>query len=165
MGGRVGEPPQIIKQHQPARRSARSQNPALFPLPLRESTEKTPAFGLMVEVGNFFSDRMVLFFQITDQPRERPNMPLAPEAREKHVILSLSVPPSAHVADTIPLVNAVFQLVDSLNKISLRPETKTKLKKFREDLDKSIKEDAEKEAKEEVRSFIYFWTFVNSIFN
>ena len=59
---------------------------------------------------------------------------------------------SAHAADTIPLLNALFLFIDSLNKISFRPETRIKLKKIREDLDKDIKEDAEKEKKEEVRS-------------
>jgi len=44
----------------------------------------------------------------------------------------------------------MFQLVDSLNKIHLRPETRNKLKKVREDIDKTIKEEAEKEQKEEV---------------
>ena len=47
----------------------------------------------------------------------------------------------------------MFQLVDSLNKIHLRPETKNKLKKIREDIDKTIKEEAEREKKEEVCSF------------
>jgi hypothetical protein len=47
----------------------------------------------------------------------------------------------------------MFQLVDSLNKIHLRPETKNKLKKIREDIDKTIKEEAEKEKKEEVCFF------------
>jgi hypothetical protein len=50
----------------------------------------------------------------------------------------------------------MFQLVDSLNKISLRPETKTKLKKVREDIDKAIKTEAEKEQKEEVRRVVVF---------
>jgi hypothetical protein len=48
----------------------------------------------------------------------------------------------------------MFQLVDSLNKIHLRPETKNKLKKIREDIDKTIKEEAEKEKKEEVCLFL-----------
>jgi len=47
----------------------------------------------------------------------------------------------------------MFQLVDSLNQIHLRPETKNKLKRYREDMDKTIKEEAEKEKKEEVCSF------------
>lgn len=35
-------------------------------------------------------------------------------------------------------------------KVHLRPETKTKLRKIREDLDKELKADAEKDKKEEV---------------
>lgn len=44
----------------------------------------------------------------------------------------------------------MFSLIDSLNKINLRPETKAKLKKAREDIDKQLKEDAEREKKEEL---------------
>ncbi|KAF9534308.1 hypothetical protein CPB83DRAFT_844026 [Crepidotus variabilis] len=86
---------------------------------------------------------------ITDQPRERPLVPIAAEDREKHVILSLRAPDASHAEDTLPLVAAVFQLIDALHKVSLRPETKNKLKKTREELDKTIKEEAEKEKKEE----------------
>jgi len=85
---------------------------------------------------------------ITDQTRDRPSKPIVSEEREKHIILSLNIPPP-DAAVTIPLLNAIFSFIDSLNKISLRSETKIKLKKIREDLDKSIKEDAEKEKKEE----------------
>lgn len=98
---------------------------------------------------------MPLTSKITDQPRDRPARPIPAEEREKHVILSLTVPPSSKVADTTALVTAVFQFIDSLNKLSLRPETKTKLKKSREELDKAIKEDTEKEAKEEVCSNMF----------
>ncbi|ESK96001.1 duf1682 family protein [Moniliophthora roreri MCA 2997] len=84
---------------------------------------------------------------VTDQPRERPIVPIPPEKREKHVILSLSIPSNA--ADTVPIVEAMFPFIDSLSKLNLRPETKTKLKKTREDLDKSLKQDAEAKAKEE----------------
>ncbi|TFK43513.1 hypothetical protein BDQ12DRAFT_675096 [Crucibulum laeve] len=87
---------------------------------------------------------------ITDQPRDRPDAPLPTEKREKHVILSLTAPSGSHVTDTVPLVAAMFQFIDSLNKINLRPETKNKLKKIREDLDKTLKEDSEKEKKEEL---------------
>ncbi|PPQ77766.1 hypothetical protein CVT25_011201 [Psilocybe cyanescens] len=137
-----------------------SENPTLPPsfVVMTEWADVTE--NLLKPIGNFslltaLQDPKILpYFRslsITDQPRERPLLPLAPEEREKHVILSLSAPSSSHIEDTVPLVNTVFQLVDSLNKISLRPETKTKLKRFREDLDKSLKEDAEKEAKEEAQ--------------
>lgn len=114
--------------------------------------------NLLKPIGNFnllnvLQDPKILpYFRslsITDQPRERPNLPIPVEERQKHVILSLSAPSSSHAADTTALVSAMFQLVDSLNKIHLRPETKNKLKRIREDIDKTIKEDAEKEKREE----------------
>lgn len=56
----------------------------------------------------------------------------------------------------------MFSFIDSLDKISLRSETRTKLKRIREDVDKGIKEDAEKEKKEEVRYFLNrFFLFLN----
>lgn len=87
---------------------------------------------------------------MTDQPRERPEAPIPEEKREKYVILNLSAP--SNPSDTVDLVNAVFQLVDNLNKITIRPETRTKLKKIREDLHKDLKEESEREKNEEVRS-------------
>lgn len=52
--------------------------------------------------------------------------------------------------DTAALVSALFPFIDSLSQLNLRPETKTKLKKIREDLDKDLKADSEREKKEEV---------------
>ncbi|KAF5370112.1 hypothetical protein D9758_001041 [Tetrapyrgos nigripes] len=85
---------------------------------------------------------------VTDQSRDRPDGPNPADKREKHVILSLAIgsPPSA----TAPLVEAMFPFIDSLSKVTLRPETKNKIKKTRDDLDKQLKEDAEKERKEEL---------------
>ncbi|KAH9482680.1 UPF0674 endoplasmic reticulum membrane protein C2G5.01 [Psilocybe cubensis] len=135
------------------------ENPTLPPhfVVMTEFADVTE--NLLKPLGNFsllsvLQDPKILpFFRslsITDQPRERPVLPLAPEEREKHVILTLSAD-SSYAEETIPLVNSIFQLIDSLNKISLRPETKSKLKRFREDMDKALKEDAEKEAKEEAQ--------------
>jgi hypothetical protein len=87
---------------------------------------------------------------VTDQPRERPDTPLLPEEKEKHVILSLAAPPASRVKDTVALVEAMFPFIDSLSKLNLRPETKNKLKKTREEVDKQVKEDAGREKKEEV---------------
>ncbi|KAK7470639.1 hypothetical protein VKT23_002063 [Stygiomarasmius scandens] len=87
---------------------------------------------------------------VTDQPRDRPDAPIPVEKREKHVILSLSVPSGSSAAATAPLVEAIFPFIDSLSKVSLRPETRTKIKKARDDLDKQLKEDAEREKKEEL---------------
>ena len=85
--------------------------------------------------------------QITDQPRGRPSA--IPAHKEKHVILSLTAPSPSHAADSIPLVSAVFDLIDALEKVNLRPETKSKLKKTREDFFKTLKDEAEREAREE----------------
>jgi len=109
------------------------------------------------ELGKVLSDPAILpYFRslsVTDQPSERPETgPLRAEEREKHVILELSCPSSSHAADTVSLVRSLFNFVDILDtKISpaLRPETKTKLKKTREELDKQLKLDSAKEQKEE----------------
>ncbi|KAG6897455.1 hypothetical protein C0992_001455 [Termitomyces sp. T32_za158] len=84
---------------------------------------------------------------VTDQPRQRPERPLPLDKRQKHVVLSLTLP--NRVEDTANLVAAIFPFIDSLHAINLRPETKSKLKKVRDDLDKSLRADAEKEKKEE----------------
>jgi hypothetical protein len=91
--------------------------------------------------------------QVTDQPRVRPDGPVAPNERHKHVILSLIAPSPGHAEDTTALVAAIFPFIDSLSQLNLRPETKTKLRKVREDLDKDLKADSEREKKEEVESF------------
>ncbi|KAI0269159.1 DUF1682-domain-containing protein [Gloeopeniophorella convolvens] len=84
---------------------------------------------------------------ITDQPRVRPTVPST--TREKHVLLSLSALPPSQAGASAPLVSAVFELIDALEKIVLRPETKTKLKKTREEFSKALKDESEKEAREE----------------
>lgn len=105
-------------------------------------------------LAKILSDPAVLpYFRslsITDQPRARPPLPLAPADREKHIILTLAAPSPAHAADTVSLVDALFPFIDSLTKTSLRPETRLKLKKTREEVDKLIKEDNEKYDKEDV---------------
>lgn len=86
---------------------------------------------------------------VTDQPRERPALPLAPAEREKRVILSLKAPAASDAADTVSIVNAMFAFIDILPRVNLRPETKNKLRKVREDVDREIAEEAVKEKKEE----------------
>lgn len=88
---------------------------------------------------------------VTDQPRERPTKLDSPE---KHVILDLVCPSPSQAVDTTALVAALFPFIDSLSKINLRPETKTKLKKVRETFEKSLKVEAEQAKKEEVSSFL-----------
>jgi len=84
---------------------------------------------------------------ITDQPRVGPNVVSA--NRAKHVILSLAVPPTSRVDISTRLVSAIFGLIDALEKINLRPETKSKIKKTRENFAKTLKDEAEREAREE----------------
>ncbi|KAF7971108.1 hypothetical protein HWV62_7182 [Athelia sp. TMB] len=88
---------------------------------------------------------------ITDQPRARPALPLPAAKREKHIILSLSVPAPQDAEKTLAFITDLFGLIDGLGqgKLALRAETKVKLKKAREDVDKLIKEDAERDDKED----------------
>ena len=119
----------------------------------------------MKEYGNFslikvLNDPKILPYfislSITDQPAERPTLPLLPEEREKHIIVKLSVPSGSQVQDTKEFVTSLFQLVDVVGTklgSALRPDTKNKLRKVREELDKQLKVDATKEKKEEVGCF------------
>jgi len=85
---------------------------------------------------------------ITDQPRERPLD--GPAEKERHVILSLTLPPPGQAAVTVPLVQAVFGIVGDVERLSLRPETRTKLKRVRDDLEKDLQADAKREQEEKV---------------
>ena len=87
--------------------------------------------------------------QVTDQPRSVPSTPIPPNEREKDVILALSVPSASRAAATTSIVSAVFQFVDALPKLTLRPETKIKLRKARDEVDARIKKEAERDKKEE----------------
>ncbi|KAJ3505951.1 hypothetical protein NLJ89_g7149 [Agrocybe chaxingu] len=133
-----------------------TENPALPPTLLVMSEYADVTENVLKQHDKFslaqvLRDPKILSFfrslSITDQPRDRPELPIPVEEREKHVILSIT--PPSNPEDSAPLVAAVFQLIDLLNKISLRPETKSKLRRYREDIDKEIKEEAEKEKKEE----------------
>ncbi|KAF7790803.1 hypothetical protein EIP86_001760 [Pleurotus ostreatoroseus] len=108
---------------------------------------------------------------ITDQPRTRPLAPLPASQHTKHLILSLTVPPSSDSAVTLPLVEAVFKLVDVVAATggwgiakgpggrsgmglaqSLRPETRSKLRAIRENLHKELKEESVREQREEAEN-------------
>jgi hypothetical protein len=92
---------------------------------------------------------------VTDQPRQRPVGPVPVEEREKHIILSLKAPPISRMEDTVALVTFMFNFIDSLAKLHIHPETRAKLKKSRDELDKELKVDSEREKKEQVKqSFI-----------
>ncbi|KAG1768200.1 DUF1682-domain-containing protein [Suillus occidentalis] len=109
----------------------------------------TPALSLTKVLSDPINLKYFKSISVTDQPRERPAVPLTPAEREKHVILCLAVPPADKAAETIPLVSAMFTFIDGLTKMNLRPETRSKMKKVREDVDKEIREEAVKEKKEE----------------
>ncbi|KAG8218454.1 DUF1682-domain-containing protein [Butyriboletus roseoflavus] len=91
---------------------------------------------------------------ITDQPHERPQSAasyIAQKHTAKRVLLDINLPGPHRAKDILPLVDAVFALVDLLaaGKVVLRPETRAKIRKVREDVEKEIKEDEVKEKKEE----------------
>jgi hypothetical protein len=102
----------------------------------------------------FFTSPYFLSLSITDQPYEKPRSPAqcsSNKSIKKHVILTLSVPTPARAGDTLPMVTAIFNVIDTLGNISLRPETKAKIKKAREDFEKLVKQEIEREKKETVR--------------
>jgi hypothetical protein len=109
----------------------------------------TPTFSLTKLLSDPTNLKYFKSLSVTDQPRERPALPLAPAEREKHVILCLAVPSADRATETVPLVTAMFTFIEGLTKINLRPETRSKMKKLREDVDREIREEAVKEKKEE----------------
>ncbi|KAG6873316.1 hypothetical protein C0995_000469 [Termitomyces sp. Mi166 len=129
-----------------------SENPALPPSlsVMSEFADVTDNLLKPALVTALKNPKVLPYFRslsVTDQPRQRPEGPLPPNKRQKHVVLDLTLP--SHAEDAADLVAVLFPFIDSLNAINLRPDTKTKLKKVRDELDKSLKADAEKEKKEE----------------
>ncbi|KAL1747225.1 hypothetical protein HDZ31DRAFT_32392 [Schizophyllum fasciatum] len=86
---------------------------------------------------------------ITDQPRDRPGSVEEFEDRKKHVILSLVAPPPTSADVDIPLITAVFALIDQLSRVALRPETKNKLRAARAEVAKELKKEEEEKKAEE----------------
>ena len=122
------------------RSTQKSHDPALFPLAFGSYALRSFSLPGSISLNDHTP-------QITDQPRVRPGV--VSTNRAKHVILSLAVPPTSQVDISTRLVSAVFGLIDALEKINLRPETKSKLKKTRENFAKSLKDESEREAREE----------------
>ncbi|EIW61942.1 DUF1682-domain-containing protein [Trametes versicolor FP-101664 SS1] len=99
---------------------------------------------------------------LTDQPRTRPSQALAPSERTRRLILTLALPPTSDAAATLPLIAAAFQLVDVIAgegrlpgvrgglAAALRPETKAKLRKMREEVERQIRDEDAREKREEV---------------
>ncbi|OCH94088.1 DUF1682-domain-containing protein [Obba rivulosa] len=96
---------------------------------------------------------------ITDQPSTRPESPLPASERSKRLRLSLRLPGPNGAEATRPLVEAIFQLIDIVAgetrsargglSAALRPETRAKLRKAREEVDRQLREEAAKEKREE----------------
>ncbi|KAH8830927.1 hypothetical protein DL96DRAFT_1526278 [Flagelloscypha sp. PMI_526] len=117
---------------------------------ITESLSKLKEFQTVVNLLKDPTNRAYFkSLSITDQPRLRPEGIPKPEDKESHLILDLKLPGTSRSAVTLPLVTAVFNLIDALPKLALRPETKNKLKRAREDLLVQLKKDLEKD-KEEV---------------
>ncbi|CAE6512323.1 unnamed protein product [Rhizoctonia solani] len=92
------------------------------------------------------------YLLITDQPPERPESgPLLANQRERHLLLSLTVPEPSEAKDTVPLIKEIFSLVDAIDqKPGFKVETYKKLKKTRVELDAELTKEAEKEKRDEV---------------
>ncbi|EPQ59261.1 DUF1682-domain-containing protein [Gloeophyllum trabeum ATCC 11539] len=114
--------------------------------------------NLLKPINNFslvkaLSDPEILpYFRslsITDQPQTRPNS--AGYTRSKHILLALKAPPPSSAQATLPIVSAAFKLIDNLDRAvtNLRPETRTKLRKVREEVDRELRVAEEKEKQEE----------------
>jgi len=88
-------------------------------------------------------------FSITDQPDERPSVSTLATTTSKRVVLTFNLPKDAH--SILPLLEGIFALVDLLasGKVTFRTDTRAKIKKVREDVEKEIREEASKEKKEE----------------
>ncbi|KAF8592328.1 DUF1682-domain-containing protein [Ramaria rubella] len=118
-------------------------------------TESILKFSPSLPLTKVLSDPTTLqYFRsliITDQPSERPmDGPLPAADRSRHVILTLHSPPPSDAAATLPIVSAIFTLIDLLDaKLPLRPETKSKLKTRRDEVDADLVKEAKKERNEE----------------
>ncbi|KIM67976.1 hypothetical protein SCLCIDRAFT_1210131 [Scleroderma citrinum Foug A] len=87
-------------------------------------------------------------FSITDQPDERPSVSTL-TTKSKRVVLTFNLPED--VDSILPLLEGTFALVDLLatGRVTFRSDTRAKIKKVREDVEKEIKGEASKEKKEE----------------
>ncbi|KIY71440.1 DUF1682-domain-containing protein [Cylindrobasidium torrendii FP15055 ss-10] len=122
--------------------------PATFSV-MSEFADVTDAI-LKTNIASLLSDPAIgPYFRsisITDQPRVQPETVDAP--KEKHLILSL-IAPASKPEVLVNLVTGVFKMIDTLPKIALRPETKSKLRKAREGVEKNLKAEQEKLDKEQ----------------
>ncbi|EJU06394.1 DUF1682-domain-containing protein [Dacryopinax primogenitus] len=85
---------------------------------------------------------------VTDQPADRPEVPIPLAERERHVILALEPPSGGQNAETLPMVQSIFRFVDTVDKLPLRVETIRKLKRSRQDFEEELLKEIAKEKKE-----------------
>ncbi|KAI6004007.1 DUF1682-domain-containing protein [Pisolithus albus] len=111
---------------------------------LAPSSSSTPLFTLISSALPYLR-----VFSITDQPEERPSAS-ALSNKLKRVILTFNLPDD--VDNISPLLEGTFALVDLLaaGKVNFRPETRAKIKKVRDGVEKAVREDEEKDKREEV---------------
>ncbi|KAG8999301.1 hypothetical protein FRB90_012097 [Tulasnella sp. 427] len=122
---------------------------------------KSPAGAKLIsKLSEPAINRYFRSFVITDQPDKRPATgPLPASKKERRVILSLNLPPSSESGVTIPLVQAMFELVDWLDtKPTFKDEfIARKLAKARTELDATLAKEfaepteEEKEAAEDAK--------------
>ncbi|KAH7887722.1 DUF1682-domain-containing protein [Phlebopus sp. FC_14] len=122
-----------------------------LPIPTPSSTKSgaTAPTSLPALLSTPSSLSLLRSLSITDQPSSRPS---ATPSKQKRVVLSLQSPSPKHAHDVLHIIDGVFALVDAMaaGKLVLRPETRAKIKKVREDLDKEIKAQENREKKQEL---------------
>lgn len=94
----------------------------------------------------------VRVFSITDQPDKRPSTSVL-DTKSKRVVLTLRLPTTTEgMRDVVHLLEGTFTLMDALaaGRVTFRPETRVKIRRVREDMQRVILTEAEKTKKEEV---------------
>jgi len=113
---------------------------------------KSPAgVKVLADLANPALEKYFKSLIITDQPDTRPTKGAIPaENKERHLIISLTLPPPSESTVTEPLVQDVLSLIDFLDaKTTLRDDVARKLSKYRTELDALLtKEFTEPSAEE-----------------
>ncbi|KAG9317279.1 DUF1682-domain-containing protein [Chiua virens] len=120
-------------------------------------TTEHPSLPPALSVMSEFADVSEALFKLNVSPSVTLSALLATPSFTSYlrslsrVLLEINLPDSKHAQDILPLVDAIFALVDlfAAGKVVLRPETKAKIRKVRDDVEKEIKEDETREKREE----------------
>lgn len=111
---------------------------------------KTPNVGLAEVMAHPEVAQYVKSLLITDQPPNQPTRgPLPPKHQSRHVILTLRMPSPSNAHLHAPIIEAVFNIIDLLGKVPVKPETTKKLRKIRQDVDAELAKEFEKRQKED----------------